>query len=395
MDLLHARSSAAATVDPSGAVSGASLLPPRVSRDLALALDAIVLLGVARTAPTLAAPRAAVWLAALAFAVTFPLATLRPLSGRSLAAVVALWGVCGVVLESLTPRGAAILLIVVAIMQASRVAEPLGPALALCIGLGYEASAILATRTFDLGGLLSSALGLVFAYLAAAGFRRLREEKHKTEALLQEVLAGRDAQVRAATLDERARLAREIHDILAHTLSALAVQLEGTRLLVEQRPGDPAAVAALERASGLARDGLEETKQAVSALRGDALPSPEGLPDLAAAFERDTAVPCRVTVEGAPVAPSPEAQLALYRTAQEALTNVRKHAVASAVAISLRYGMDAAELTVEDEGAPRPVPLPGSGNGLNGMRERAALARGRLEAGPTPTGFRVHLWLPA
>lgn len=84
----------------------------------------------------------------------------------------------------------------------------------------------------------------------------------------------------------------------------------------------------------------------------------------------------------------------MYRTAQEALTNVRKHAVATAVAIRLHYGADGAELTVEDAGAPRPSPLPGSGNGLNGMRERAALARGRLEAGPTPTGFWVRLWLP-
>ena len=146
------------------------------------------------------------------------------------------------------------------------------------------------------------------------------------------MLAGRDAQVHAAALDERARIAREIHDILAHTLSALAVQLEGTRLLVEQRPGDPAAVAALERASGLARDGLEETKRAVGALRGDALPGPEALPRLAADFERDTGVPCRFEVEGEPVALSPEARLALYRTAQEALTNVRKHAAASSVA---------------------------------------------------------------
>ncbi len=395
MDLLHPRPSAPVAPDGSIGKSAAPLLPPRMSRDLAVAMAVIVLLGVVRPAPTLAAPRAGVWLAALAFAATFPLATARPLNGRPLAAVVALWGLCGVVLEALTPRGAAILLIVVAIMQASRVAEPLGPALALCIGLGYEASAIISTRTLDLGGLLSSALGLVFAYLAASGFRRLREEKHKTEVLLQEVLAGRDAQVYAATLDERARIAREIHDILAHTLSALAVQLEGTRLLVEQRPGDPAAVAALERASGLARDGLEETKRAVGALRGDALPGPEGLPGLAAAFERDTAVPCRVTVEGEPIVLSPEAQLAVYRTAQEALTNVRKHAIATEVAISLHYGADAAELVVEDEGAPRPAPLPGSGNGLNGMRERAALAHGRLEAGPTPTGFRVRLWLPA
>jgi signal transduction histidine kinase len=74
---------------------------------------------------------------------------------------------------------------------------------------------------------------------------------------------------------------------------------------------------------------------------------------------------------------------------------VRKHTVAASVAISLRYGMDTAELTIENIGRTKTSSLPGSGNGLNGMRERAVLARGRLEAGPTPTGFRVYLWLPA
>jgi signal transduction histidine kinase len=282
----------------------------------------------------------------------------------------------------------------VALSQASRLSAPLGPVTAALIAIGYEAATISVSRTIDPGSLLSSTAGLVFAYLAMSNFRRLREEKQTTELLLREVLAGRDAQIHAATLDERTRIAREIHDILAHTLSALAVQLEGTRLLVEQRPGDPAAVAALERASGLARDGLEETKRAVGALRGDALPGPEALPRLAADFERDTGIPCRLTVEGVEGPVTPEARLSLYRTAQEALTNVRKHTLASSVAILLRYTADGAELTVQDEGPCRPTPLAGSGHGLEGMRERAELARGRLEAGPTSTGFRVRLWLP-
>ncbi len=398
MNVLHAyrvrwASAASADAGPRDAL----LLPSVAAREVAFALGAIVLLGVARTVPAGAGPRATVaWLAALAFAATFPLATLRPLAGRPLAVVVALWALCGAALEALAPGSTALLIAVVAIIQASRLAAPPGPALAVASGLGYEAASVAATgaRMVDPSALLSSALGLAFAYLAASGVRRLREEKRKTEALLREVTFGRDAQVRAAALDERARIAREIHDILAHTLSALAVQLEGTRLLVEQRPGDPAALAALERASGLAREGLEETKRAVSALRGDELPGPEGLPRLAAAFERDSGVPCRLTVEGEPVALSPEARLALYRTAQEALTNVRKHAAATAVAMRLRYGPREAELVVEDEGAPRPPPLPGSGNGLNGMRERAALAHGRCETSPTPTGFWVRLWLP-
>ena len=397
MDLLHARKALGRPMDTPSAsrtVSGKrseSLLPSARSRDISIALGLIVIVGVARVTPPLAGQRALVaWLAALVFAVAFPLTTLRPMLP-----VVWLCGLCGVAMQAISLGATSILMVVVAIIQASRFDTPLAPVAAMTIGFGYEAASA-ATRPLDPSGLLSSAAGLTFAYFAASGYRRLREEKRKTETLLQEVLAGRDAQVRAAALDERARIAREIHDILAHTLSALAVQLEGTRLLVEQRPGDPAALSALERAGGLARDGLEETKRAVGALRGDALPGPEELPRRAADFERDTGVPCRLSVAGEPVALSPEARLALYRTAQEALTNVRKHANALAVAIRLRYDTREAELTVENQGAPRPrlAPMTGGGHGLEGMRERAELARGRLEVGPTPTGFKVRLWLP-
>lgn len=390
MDLLRPRIALARLAAPATEERADPLLPRAMTREVSIALAVIVVVGVARATPPLAGSRALVaWLAALAFAVAFPLGASRPL-----AALVALCGFCGVAMQALSLSGTGLLMVIVALSQASRFTAPLGPGLAAAIGLGYEAAIVATARTVDPGGLLASTSGLVFAYLASSGYRRLRQEKRKTEALLQEVLAGRDARIRAATLDERTRIAREIHDILAHTLSALAVQLEGTRLLVEQRPGDPAALDAVERASRLARDGLDETKRAVGALRGDALPGPEELPHLAAGFERDTGLPCRLSVEGEPAALSPEARLALYRTAQEALTNVRKHAAATAVAIHLRYGVCEAELTIENEGAPHPSPLKGSGYGLSGMRERAELARGRLEAGPTPAGFKVRLWLP-
>ena len=377
-------------------IPAGSLLPERTVRNTTLAVAIIVPIGVAQGTPHGAGPHALLaWLAALTFAVAFPFAALRrEIPAWALATAIGLSGAGGVAMEAMSLFGIGIMMTIVAITQASRLATPVGPILAALITIGYEAVAVAQSRSFDPGNLLSSTAGLVFAYLAMSSFRRLRAEKVKTDSLLREVLAGRDAQIHAATLDERARIAREIHDILAHTLSALAVQLEGTRLLVEQRPGDPATVAALERASGLARDGLEETKRAVGALRGDELPGPEALPRLAADFEHDTGIPCRLTVEGAENPLTPEARLSLYRTAQEALTNVRKHALASSVAILLRYAANEAELTVEDEGTARPTPLAGSGHGLEGMRERAALARGRLEAGPTATGFRVRLWLP-
>lgn len=396
MNMLHAYRARRSSVNaPADRSSGATLLPPALAREMSLILAVIVLLDVIRPSPPLVGVRATIgWVAALAFVITFVVVVGRSLTGRPLIALVLLWGGCAIALQSLPVGIPALIITLIAIMQASRIAAPLGPILAALTGIGYEAASAASGKGFGLGDLLSSGSGLLFAYLAVANVRRLRLEKEKTDVLLAEVLAGRDAQVRAAALDERARIAREIHDILAHTLSALAVHLEGTRLLIEQRPGDPAAVAALERANGLARDGLEETQRAVGALRGDTLPGPDELPGLVAAFERDTGIASHLCVDGPPVPLAPEARLAIYRTVQEALTNIRKHSASASVAVGLRYGERQVELTVENEGEIRPSPLPGGGNGLNGMRERAALAHGHLEAGPTATGFRVALWLP-
>lgn len=104
---------------------------------------------------------------------------------------------------------------------------------------------------------------------------------------------------------------------------------------------------------------------------------------------------CRLGVEGTPVALRPEAQLALYRTAQERLTNIRKHAEATSVTVHLAWSRRWVELTVEDQGRPGPSPAAAGGYGLTGLRERAALAGGWLEAGPTGDGFSVRLRLPA
>ena len=202
----------------------------------------------------------------------------------------------------------------------------------------------------------------------------------------RELEESRAAHAQAAALGERGRVARELHDVLAHSLSALALQLEGTRLLARDRGADPEVVEGLERAHHLAVSGLTEARQAISALRGDDLPA---LEDLAGTFPNAT-----FTVTGTPREPSSEAQLALYRTAQEALTNVRRHSASDRVELKLAYEDDGTTLTVQDHGAAAPV-IGGRGYGLTGMRERAELLGGRLNAGPTDDGFRVELWLPA
>jgi signal transduction histidine kinase len=233
--------------------------------------------------------------------------------------------------------------------------------------------------------------GLVAFYSAGRYARRLRARTAEAERLVVELRESRAAQAEAAALAERQRLAREVHDVLAHTLSGLLVQLEGARLVAAQE-GSPELAATLERAHGLARSGLQETRRAIGMLRDEQLPGPESLPALVRDFERETGVPCRLAVSGTPRPYGPQARLALYRVAQEALTNVRRHAAAQRVELELRHSPDGARLTVQDVGAPA-APT-GAGYGLTGMRERAELLGGTLAAAATDSGFRVELWVP-
>ena len=238
---------------------------------------------------------------------------------------------------------------------------------------------------------------LVFAFVLLYGARRLRDEQFRVRALLTELEARRDRDLAAAKVEERTRLARDIHDVLAHSLTALIVQLDGARMLLTGERASDEAVSSVLRARHLAQEGLDETRRAVGTLRGDRVPGARMLVSLVQDFERDSGLPCDYSVDGEPVELESPAQLALYRTAQEALTNVRKHAPANRVQIHLRYSTGGAELTVDDVGA-APGPRPngaGEGYGLEGMRERAELLGGSLEAGPRDTGFRVRLWLPA
>ena len=246
-----------------------------------------------------------------------------------------------------------------------------------------------------LAGTILNTVGLSAAYGVSYGFRRLQREQARTSAALEELRAAREGQLEAARAEERARLAREIHDVLAHTLSALAVQVEGAKLMLETHTDDTRAVQSLDRAHRLAQEGLQEVRRAVGALRGDTLPGPDALPDLVRAFQGDSGIACRLEVAGEPVHLGPEAGLAIYRTAQEALTNVSRHADASEIALQLRY-LDGggAELVVEDLGSPKAAAASG-GYGLTGIRERAELLGGSLEAGPIAGGFRVRLRVPA
>ncbi len=245
-------------------------------------------------------------------------------------------------------------------------------------------------------GQATGALGFLFGIVPWFLAMRLLHYVSDQRDALQ---ASRAAEARAATEAERGRLAREMHDVLAHSLSALALSLETTRLLARERGTDGEVTRAIDKAHHLAASGLDEARRAIAAERGDELPGPERIGALADAFKEQSGLPVAVEIHGEPRELPPDARLAVYRTAQEALTNVRRHATPERVEVTLDYLPDHTVLVVEDQainGSPPPVAtgLAGGGYGLTGMRERAELLGGELLAAPTSRGFRVELRLP-
>src|ERR671934_587023 len=315
--------------------------------------------------------------------------------GRSAAALVprfALLVLSSATLVALQQKGPAFLGAFIAVAAAAlRIRGRPGTAIVVLALLALPIAEIVGKDKSIVGALLQE-LGVVAFFVVARLASRLAEGQEQAERLLRELEETREAQARAAVLGERQRLAREMHDVLAHSLSGLALQLEGARLRAA-RHDDSELVQALERAHRLARSGIEEARRAIATLRDEELPGPERLPALIAEFERDTGIPASITIAGGHHELDPDARLTLFRTAQEALTNVRKHARAERVKLQLAYERTGARLSVEDFGDAAPESN-GSGYGLTGMRERAELLGGKLAAGPTGAGFRVELWVP-
>ncbi|WP_330348091.1 sensor histidine kinase [Streptomyces sp. NBC_00582] len=226
--------------------------------------------------------------------------------------------------------------------------------------------------------------------LAGYALRLDAEARGNAQRLLAQERAARAAEAESAALAERARIAREIHDVLAHSLSAQLVHLEAARLLIERGADREQILERVVAARGMARDGLDETRHALSALRGDLTPLEDFLTDLVRAAHG-----AEVTVVGDRRALPAEASQAVRRVAQEALTNVRKHAPGAKVRVRLAYEPREVILDVRDSGGP-PGELAeaGGGYGLLGMRERAELLGGSLDAGPDEEGFVVTLRVP-
>ncbi|MGW0518275.1 sensor histidine kinase [Crossiella sp. NPDC003009] len=222
----------------------------------------------------------------------------------------------------------------------------------------------------------------VFALLTLLGLvqRQHRQQTAQAARLLAET--------------ERTRIARELHDVLAHSLGALAVQLEVAEALLADGRDPEAALARVRRSRRLAVEGLAEAKAAVSALREEVRPLPSALAELVEAHRRDHQTPVRLTITERTRPLSPGAEISLQRTAREALTNAAKHAGGAPIEVDLSYVDDAVRLSVRNAaGTPR-TELPGGGFGLTGMRERLALLGGTLTAGPEGDGWLVRAEVP-
>jgi signal transduction histidine kinase len=256
------------------------------------------------------------------------------------------------------------------------------------------------------GGIAGSPFGtlagdpLLLAVCTMFGLQRrsFRVQAEQSKALLAQHERLRAEQRRGDVLDERTRLAREIHDVLAHSLGALGIQIQAAKAMLTDHGDVERAVETLTTAQRMAADGLTETRRAVHALRVDTLPLGEELAVVADTHRQRYHVPVTLETSGVAKTLPPEASLALLRAAQEAMVNAAKHAPGQPVAICLDYGDNDVRLSVVNglDGAGASVRQPGNtgGYGLTGMRERLRLLNGTLRAGPEDNDWTVTAELP-
>jgi signal transduction histidine kinase len=228
--------------------------------------------------------------------------------------------------------------------------------------------------------------------------RKYLAQLEERAARLEQERAERD---RKAIADERARIARELHDVVAHHVGVMVVQAGAARSVLDTRPDDARASLLAVEATG--RDALGEMRRLLGVLREDdeateARGPQPGVADLESLADkmRTAGLPVQLEVEGTVEALPPAVELCVYRVVQEALTNTLKHAGPARASVRVRYRTNAVDVEVEDDGRGTPVPRDGdNGHGLIGMRERVALYGGELCAEPrVDGGFVVRATLP-
>ncbi len=242
---------------------------------------------------------------------------------------------------------------------------------------------------------------LVAGLLIGRLLRDYRAQAEQSNELLAKADQLQAEQGRAAALDERTRIAREIHDVLAHSLGALGMQIQTAQVVLADQGDVSRALELLGRARHLVSEGLNETRRAINALRSDTSPLPEGLAQLSANHQQHYRVPVHFTLTGTPRLLSTDAGLALTRAAQEALVNTAKHAPREPVEVSLDFQESRTVLTVTNrlhhharDLAPSALETVNGGYGLGGMRERLLLLDGTLSAGIEDGSWVVRAEMP-
>ena len=227
----------------------------------------------------------------------------------------------------------------------------------------------------------------------------LRRERAQAQRAIRKGIE-QEERARRAVADERSRIARELHDVVAHTLSVIVLQAGAGRRIAAEQPERARGV--LEAIEALGRDALGDMRRLVGILRteGDSSTGTEPQPSLARLSDlaervRSAGLAVEVRTEGEPRPLPAGVELSAYRIVQEALTNALRHAGAARAVVVVRYGAAGVELEVTDDGS-GPAPGAGGGHGLVGMRERVGMFGGELEIGAGDGGgFRVRAQLPA
>ena len=251
---------------------------------------------------------------------------------------------------------------------------------------------------FHWGDIVFGALIIGGPWLAGLTMRLRRERERSLTLRTVELERDQDERARAAVSEERARIARELHDVVAHAISVVVVQARGGRKVLDSDPAasrtafdsiertGEQALGEMRRLLGMLRDDDEEQSRAPQ-------PSLERLEALADQM-RASGLPIELDVQGVPNGIPPGIDVSGYRIVQEALTNVLKHAGPTVARVAVRYSADAVEIVVAADGR-GDLTGAGTGNGLLGIRERVAVVGGEIEAGPQPDGgFTVHARLP-
>lgn len=335
---------------------------------------------------------------------TVPLAWRRRAPVAAAAAVIAVGLLELVVLETFLAANVAALVMIYALAAyAPRWASRGG----LAVGL---LGALLASLRYFSGGisaaLVPTVLAIGVAVVASWALGDLRRARLLRVAALEEraqlIELERDQEMRLAATAERARIARELHDVVAHSLSVVIAQADGGRYAGKADP--EAATGALEAIAATGRQALADMRSLLGVLREGSGEEYAPQPDIAAIpglveDVRSSGLDVDLIVEGEPRPLPAGPQLAAYRIVQESLTNVLKHAGPAGRAwVRLQWRPDALELSVLDDGRGASAAMirsDGEGQGVRGMVERATLHGGRLEAGPrTGGGFGVHAALP-